>query len=70
MRNDQATFTQDFDQISITEFEAEVPAKAEKNDFVFEPTSSEEWIPFGFAKCHAVIVAEFPSAICTRTLES
>ena len=67
MRNDQATFTQDFDQISITELETEVPARAEKNNFVFEPTTSEEWIPFGFAMCHALIVHEFPSAICSRT---
>ncbi len=70
MRNDQPTFTQDFDQIPITELEAKVPAKAEKDDFVFEPTTSEEWIPFGFAMCHALIFDEFPSAICTRTESS
>ena len=41
VRNRQAPLTKNHDQIPVAEFEAKIPAKAEENDVVFEPTSGK-----------------------------
>ena len=41
VRNRQAPLTENHDQIPVAKFEAKVPAKAEENDVVFEPTTGK-----------------------------
>ncbi len=67
VRNRQAPLTKNHDQIPATQFEAKVPAKAEENNVVFEPTSGESRIPFGHVMRHDPL-SRFPVAVCTRTV--
>ena len=60
MCDDQATFTQNLNEISITELEPKIPAQTEKNDLVFEPPSGKERISLGLVVCHCFIVVLFP----------
>src|SRR5262249_19742895 len=52
MGNRHPTLGQHLNEIAIAKLEAKIPAKAEKDDLVVEPTPGEERVALTLAVCH------------------